>query len=107
MWGRDSKGFPAPYFLGVDLPTFRNQFPEFGNAPDSFIEAFLAAAALEIDTRYWGLKADQGQGYLAAHKITLSPWGQAARLVAKDGVTTYWTHYIQLRGQVGRGAMVL
>ena len=52
-------------------------------------------------------KADQGQAYLAAHKMALSPWGQDTRLSAKDGSTTYWTHYWRLLRQVAAGGWVV
>lgn len=85
---------------------FRKQFPEFINVPDVLITAMLTAAALEVDPEVWGVKADQGQAYLAAHKLALSPWGNNARLVARDGSTTYETHYRRLVVQVARGALV-
>ena len=58
---------------------------------DSLVVAFLGAAALELDLSVWGpygvvggnqTKADQGQMYLAAHKLAVSPLGQAAKMVA-------------------------
>lgn len=82
------------------------------------VQAELDAAALQIDTAIWGAyatlptststmtKADDGQRYLAAHKLALSPFGQAARLVAKDGGTTYLTHYKKLQRQVSSGHRV-
>ena len=91
----------------MDLPTFRTQFPEFNGVSDSLVSAMLAAALLEIDTSLWGAKADQGQGYLTAHKLTTSPFGQNARMQgANDGKTTYWQTYYKLVRQVSSGFRV-
>lgn len=82
------------------LSDFRTQFPEFRNALDSLVQANLDAASLEIDPLVWKLKAQQGQMLLAAHKLALSPFGQAARAVDKADGTMYFKHYSELRLQV-------
>lgn len=82
------------------------QFPEFATADANLIQAHLDAALLEIDAAVWRAKADQGQAYLAAHKLALSPFGQGTRLQTKDGSTTYWQHYKELRLQVSSGFRV-
>lgn len=92
----------------VTLASFTEQFPEFGNtasANEAYVRAVLDAADLEIDREVWGAKADQGQMYLAAHKLSLSPFGNNAELV-KDGVTTYGKHFDALRRQVVSGFRV-
>jgi hypothetical protein len=93
----------------VTLAAFKAQFPEFQAVPDSMVTAFLNAALLEINVDEWNVLADQGQGYLAAHKMALSPWGTATRMGwTKDGLTTYWVHYTSLQIQVtGGGATVV
>jgi hypothetical protein len=91
----------------MTLATFRAQFPEFVNAPDTLVNAMLAAALLEIDTEIWAAKADQGQGYLAAHKLALSPFGNGTRLVINGKDTTYLAHYSALVGQVSKGGLLL
>lgn len=80
----------------MDYPTFVIQFPEFRGADVSLIQAQLDAAALELDTVRWGTLFDQAQGYLAAHKLALSPYGQNAKMAAKDGSTTYMVHFKDL-----------
>lgn len=103
----------------MDLPTFRTYHPEFVNVPDTLVQAELDGASLEIDQGIWGTfaatpivstaaltKADMGHRFLAAHKLALSPFGQNARLVAKDGGTTYLTHYQKLQRQVSSGFRV-
>lgn len=90
----------------MTVTDFLTQFPEFRNTDLDLVQAMLNAALLEIDASVWRAKADQGQGYLAAHKLALSPFGQNARMVAKDGTTTYMVHYDALRGQVASGFRV-
>lgn len=92
--------------MAVTFTSFRIQFPEFNNVDAALLTAHLNAALLEIDPVIWGAKADQGQMYLAAHKLALSPMGQSARLVSKDGVTTYLTHYKKLQLSVSSGFRV-
>lgn len=81
------------------------QFPEFAKTAVAHVEAILAAAALEIDAEVWGAKADQGQAYLAAHKLALSPFGNNAQLVATGSgagyeATVYGAHFLRLMTQV-------
>jgi hypothetical protein len=67
----------------------RAQFPEVNGVSDVMVATMLAAAALEIDPTVWGLfgqagglmtKADQGQMYLALHKLAISPFGGNAKM---------------------------
>jgi hypothetical protein len=61
--------------VAASVATFLAQFPEFKNtntAQPTLVPAMLAAAELEIDREVWGAKGDQGQMYLAAHKLSLS-----------------------------------
>lgn len=90
------------------LSTWRVQFPEFDAVSDPMAQAYLDAAALEVDLAVWGPKADQGIFYLAAHKLALSPYGQAARLAARastkgTATTTYFEHFTNLVSQVTIG----
>lgn len=89
------------------LSQFRAQFDEFGGVSDVKVSAFLAAAALEIDPTIWGAKADQGQLYLCAHKLTISPFGQNARMLVGKGEglqrTTYGAEYERLVRGVSSG----
>ncbi len=89
------------------IGTFRTQFPEFNGVSDTLVQAMLDAADLEIDRVLWHVKADQGQAYLAAHKLCTSPFGQNAKMVgASDGKTTYWATYWNLVRQVSSGFRV-
>lgn len=86
--------------------SFIAKFPEFANATQALVQKHLDDALLEIDPAVWGPKADAGQGFLAAHTLALSPFGQGVRLVQKDGTTTYNVHYKRLQRQVSSGGRV-
>lgn len=75
--------------------------PEFADTDVAQVNAELTAAAIEVSLVEWGDLADDGVRYITAHRLALSPFGQAARLVAKDGSTTYFTHYKRLVTIVG------
>jgi hypothetical protein len=99
---------------------FRAQFPEFGPVSDSLVATMLGAATLELDTSVWGAfgsvgtnmtKADQGQMYLAAHKLAASPFGQAAKMVPNPNLsgyrrTTYGAEFMLLMRGVTSGFRV-
>lgn len=93
--------------MAVTVAAFRVQFPEFTNTNADQLQAHLDAAELEIDREVWGAKGDQGQMYLAAHKLSLSPFGNNAELAAKGGETSYEIHYAALVRQIGEGILVL
>lgn len=86
------------------LAAFRTRYPEFSQVPDDLVQAHLDDAALSIDAAIWGARADVGQGLLAAHTLSLSPWGQGVKLSAKDGTTTYGTRYQQMVYDVAIGS---
>ena len=97
--------------MAYDITAFRARFPEFQNVVDSIIEANLLAAALEVDPGIWGQKTSEGILLLAAHKLTISPWGQAVR-TAKQGTNTmhntlYWEEYSRLMRMVASGFRVI
>lgn len=97
----------------ADRAAFIVQFPEFTNTATGLVTAMLAAAALEVDADVWGAKADQGQMYLAAHKLALSATGNAARMVltkpadTPHGTTPYGIHFDSLVLQVASGFRVV
>lgn len=99
---------------------FVRQFPEFKNVDATLVQVQLDAAALELDQSVWGLPAnltptptvgtryDQAHGYLAAHKLALSPYGQNVRLDPKTvdpktGTTTYNIHFQSLVRKFAQG----
>jgi hypothetical protein len=91
----------------VDLRHFRARFPEFNQAPDSLVQATLDGCSVEFAPTIWGNKLDEGHGYLTAHKLSLSPFGQQARLAeGKRGETTYFLEYQRLVRTVAHGFRV-
>jgi hypothetical protein len=98
----------------------RAQFPEANGVPDVMVATMLAAAALEIDQSVWGqlgvagglmTKADQGQLYLAMHKLAISPYGQNAKVMVdgkKRGYerTSYGGEFLLLQRGVTSGFRV-
>lgn len=91
--------------MAVEIAAFRDggRFPEFFRAPDGLVQAAIDEAALEVDADVWGDKADTGIGLLAAHKLAVSPFGQAARLASEQGESTYGRLYRELRDAVACG----
>ena len=87
----------------MNIAQFLVEHPEFNSADLNLVQATLTAALLEIDPSVWRAKADQGQAYLTCMKLARSPFGQNARLVAKDGSTVYDLEYRRLVGQVSSG----
>jgi hypothetical protein len=77
----------------MNLATFRVQYPEFKSALDPFVQAFLDAAAREINPTELGEAYDNAHGLLTAHKLAISPFGKQARMVNEDGRTTYENEY--------------
>lgn len=82
--------------MAVTLASFRVHFPEFDGADDSLVQAKLDEAALALDERVFGVRFDEAVRYRAAHTLAISPFGQTARLVAKDGSTTYGSQFEQV-----------
>lgn len=82
---------------------FRVLFSEFNGVGDLTIDAYLAQALLRLSPKMYGNRIDEAQGYLTAHKLALSPAGQAARLAPAQGDTTYWTHFKQIMREVTIG----
>lgn len=87
----------------MNLTQFRARFPEFSGVEDTTIEATLAEALLRLNTTIYGKRIDEAQGYLTAHKLALSPYGQAARLAAADGKTTYSIHFKEIQRELTYG----
>lgn len=101
------------------LSMMRAQFPEFNSVSDPLMAMMLGAADLELSTFVWGAygalnqpmtKKDQGQMYLAAHKLASSPWGQNSKAVFLNRFgyhrTTYGEEFLLLQRGVTSGFRV-
>ena len=71
------------------LAAFRIRFGEFETAADPLVQACLDAAATELNAAEIGAPFDEAHGLLAAHKLAISPYGRAARMLNDDGKSTY------------------
>lgn len=95
----------------MNIDQFLTGFPEFGDTDASLVMSKLEEAALEVNTDpasgfgpFSALGqamtiADTVHGYLTAHKLALSPFGQNARMIAADGTTTYEKHLNKIVGK--------
>lgn len=89
------------------LATFRIRFGEFETAGDPLVQACLDAAATELNVTEIGAPFDEAHGLLAAHKLAISPYGRAARMLNEDGKSTYETefHNVMARAVPGLSAV--
>jgi len=92
--------------MAVDRRSFLARFPEFEPASKSMIEEAIDEATRNVDVDVWRDKTDDGVRWKAAHLLAITPFGQQARLMSKDGSTTYGTHFAQLMRSVTPGFRV-
>lgn len=100
--------------MAVSYETFVEGFPEFAKAPKTLVDRKIVEASRLVDREVWRDKADDGISYLAAHLLSMSPFGQHARLVPpnskvtrEDALTTYERQYLALRRMVASGFRVV
>ncbi len=78
--------------------------PEFASVLASAparVQAAIDDATAQVDDEVWGDQTDIGISLLAAHLIAISPNGMPARLVTKNGRTTYLDLYEGMRDRAG------
>jgi hypothetical protein len=92
--------------MALDPDTFKLRFPEFKSTADEMIQAFLDAAAVHCDAEVYLTKHEDAVLYRAAHTLALSPQGAAAKMVNKDGTTSYQMHFNEIRSEIGAGFRV-
>ena len=88
---------------------FKVSFPEFRSIwtnSDEMLTAYLSHAQHRIDCDVFGNKANQAHGLLTAHTLAVAPGGQMARLVSKEGDTTYGMQYRQIMRETVLGVVV-
>lgn len=90
----------------LTIENFRERFPEFKSVPLDMLTLVFAEADKELDPVGWGIQLDTAKAYLSAHKLCISPYGQQARLAAKDGETTYSKHFRELQIKTFAGMRV-
>jgi len=84
---------------------FFTAFPEFRNADPSLVASALSGAATMVDACVYGRQYGIAVAYLAAHRLAMSPWGNASKLALtnKQGLpygTTYFAHFAEIRTSV-------
>ena len=83
----------------MDLATFRAMCPEMRTAGDDFVQAYLDEAAGELNATEYGGMYDAAHRLLTAHKIAVSPFGRASRMVNDKGESTYEAEFIKTTGR--------
>jgi Protein of unknown function (DUF4054) len=89
--------------MALDVSTFKLSFPEFKSTADEMVEAYLVRAATHCDAEAYLTKYEDAVLYRCAHMLALSPQGASAKLVNKDGSTTYGMHFDDIRREVAAG----
>ena len=92
--------------MAVERRDFLARFPEFEPASKGMIDEAIAEAARNVVGGVWREKNDDGVRWLAAHLLAISPFGQQARLISKDGSTTYGKRFAELVRSVTPGFRV-
>jgi len=93
--------------MAVDLASFLRRFPEFESAKSSgMVEEAILEAGRNVDSGVFGDKTDDGIRWMTAHLLAIGPFGQNARMVSKDGSTTYEKRYWKLVASVTPGFRV-
>jgi hypothetical protein len=88
------------------LAAFRSRFPEFSTCPDATVSAVLTAAATELNSTEIGAPYDEAHGLLAAHKLAISPYGRAARMLNEQGHSTYEAEFSNVMARAIPGIAV-
>lgn len=89
--------------MAVSAAQLKARFPEFAKTEDSHVTEAIADAAARTDVNVWGDRYDVAVRQLAAHLLAISPWGQQAKLSAKDGSSTYLVEYERMVQEVAHG----
>ena len=92
--------------MAVDRAIFLARFPEFEPASPAMVEASLKEAIRNVDSTVFGTKTDDAVSWKCAHLLAISPFGQQARLISKDGETTYGKYFLELARSVTPGFRV-
>jgi len=102
--------------VAVSVADFLTRFPEFESTERSLVAAKIAEAALFVDGTVWNAGSDPtsgltmldlGQGYKAADLLARTAFGRAARMVNKEGRTTYLDTFEDLQSKVAFGFRVI
>lgn len=93
--------------MTVAVADIKVTFPEFISAGDALIGAKLAEAQTLVDyTVYSATQGDVAIKYMTAHLLATSPMGKTARMVTKDGRSSYLDLYDTLLRCAAAGGRV-
>lgn len=70
------------------------------------VVAAIAEAVRGVDATIFGDKTDDAVRWYAAHLLAISPFGMQARLVSKEGASTYGKRFVELSRSVTTGFRV-
>lgn len=90
----------------ADYTTFVAGFPEFQDTNRELVTQKLNEAILQLDAPTFGTFFDSAVYLFTAQKLAKSPFGNAAKLVSKDGSTVYDAELELLRAAVVSGYRV-
>lgn len=90
----------------MDVSTFQLQYPEFSTIDAALIQPRLDSAANQVDPRVFGVNTEEAIGLLAAHKLSVMPGCQQARLESDKSQSTYLIEYKRLALQASGGPWV-
>lgn len=83
-----------------DYTSFVTKHPEFAGIDADMVQAYLTEGAGYVASADdWGDHQLAGHGYITAHLLALSPFGNGTALVHKDGTTVYekaWNRIVRL-----------
>lgn len=83
----------------MDLATFRVMALEFRSADDPFVQAYLDAAAAQLNVAEYGTAFDTAHRLLASHMMAVTPFGRNARMVNDKGLSTYEVEFANVTGR--------
>lgn len=89
----------------MDVGPFQAAFPVFRDTDPAFISATLDRAARWVDATVWGTRQTDGIYLLAAHWLTVDPFGTstAAEPSEKTPKSVYGPQYQAMKVAVTRG----
>lgn len=90
----------------LTLQLFKKFFPEFTDAGDAMIQAFIDSA--EVADAELGTQAEYVKALVVAMRMADTPWGRNARLTDKDGKgSTYERRLREIGRSKSGGARVI
>jgi hypothetical protein len=90
----------------VTVQDIKAQFPEFANATDALVQAFLSSAILRCPVAVWGTLTDEGVKWTTVSLLAQSPMARSMELAA-DGTSVYDAELLRLKRTISAGGRVI